>query len=44
VYLDFDPEEIPEHPPSDSDAPSDEESVDEEEGGREHYVDVGYAT
>ncbi|KAF2494895.1 TRAUB-domain-containing protein [Lophium mytilinum] len=38
---DFDPEEIPDFPPSDSDAPSDDESLDEEEGGREHYVDVG---
>ncbi|KAF2802813.1 TRAUB-domain-containing protein [Mytilinidion resinicola] len=38
---DFDPEEIPNFPPSDSDAPSDDESLDEEEGGREHYVDVG---
>lgn len=44
MHLDFDPEEIAESPPSDSDALSDEESSDEDEEGREHYIDVGYGS
>ncbi|OCL03706.1 TRAUB-domain-containing protein [Glonium stellatum] len=38
---DFDPEELLDPAPSDSDGTSDEQSVEDAHDGREHYVDVG---